>query len=69
VKSVVIQANDNFNPEQNFMHYCIAIRTDFSIDFYCNFIYVSTIKENTQLKTQEVGKVVAAEMDFDKIYF
>jgi hypothetical protein len=69
VKSVIVKAQDTYNTEQKFMHYCIAIRDDNSIDFYCNFIYVSTIMKDTELKGQKVGEVVNADIDFTKIYF
>ena len=77
VKSVIVAMDDDFNPLQEEMHYAVALRQDGTLDFYCNFTYVSSFdhkdfadqklhKNDTEKKN--VGKVDEFDLDFSRIY-
>jgi hypothetical protein len=62
LKSVVSRQKDCFNKKDS-IHFCVSLRKDGSIDFYCNFILVSYIQAK---KDRRFTKI---DIDFNRIYF
>mgnify|MGYP007072167204 CR=1 FL=1 len=54
------------------MHFAVALRAHGALDFYCNFICVSTFdrtQRGTAEKPEPAVRVTRVEMDFTRIYF
>jgi len=69
----VVNAPDAFNSKQKYTHFAVSLRSDGSLDFYCNFIWVSNFKGEEYLKKGETVKkrdeVVKIDIDFTRIYW
>ena len=77
VKSVIVAMDDDFNPLQDEMHFAVALREDGTLDFYCNFVYVSSFDKGEIAKKvkradgefDKVGEVEKFDLDFSRIFF